>query len=575
MKLLHLAFLNGDPQGLQFFRKVDAQFRAIKKWNPASVCYIIGENVGNLDFSGFAFYYLDLKEFVFANESHCREVRYRIVAGLIRFFQPDIVYCRYPWADSHLYRLVQEFPIFIFEHQTKEIPELSFSKQYDTLRREKVYGSKVLSCVKGIVAVSGDYLAYELARAGVNKPAYTMTNGIDTERIALRNNRINNYSCIEILCLASFTVWHGYDRLIDGLRLYKGQKKWLVHMVGGGPELNTYQALVKKYSLEDSFKFWGRLDNDSYRSIVESSHIAIGALGLHRMDLHVTASLKNREYCALGIPFCFAGKDPDFDGNLPFVFPVPATDEPLDFEALLDYAQKVNTIAGLGSIMRTFAEENLSWNVKIKGLLSFFNSLESYPSGNENLTLQPLDWKTLLPEVEAELCSKRSQQSKIESILTRASFKQAMGETGLALSLYKEILENFTLPRPFLFRCLVELEKCSGADEPLVRYYSHQVLQRYAVKKRKTPLEGYRLASLYKKYGYFDQAIAIFEKLPIQRNPSFNGGVYFHLGEIFLAKNNLPKAREMFELCVQVIPGHKKAQSYMLELQSAGVTSRV
>jgi hypothetical protein len=560
MKILHLAFLNGDPQNMQFFRKVDAQFRAGKKLNSSWICYVLGENYSNLDFSEFGFCYLDFKEFVFRNAAHRRKIQYRMAAELIRFHGPDLVYCRYPWADFHLYQLVRKYPNFVFEHQTKEIPELTFNKQYDILRNEKAYGSQVLSFVKGIVAVTGDCRDYKWEQAGHRKPAYTMTNGIDTERIHWRREKQKESSTIQILCLASFALWHGYDRLIEGVRLFKGTQKFLIHMVGGGPQLHSYQALVRRYSLESYFHFWGRMDHDSYQHIVESAHIAVGSLGLHRMNLHFAASLKNREYCAGGLPFCFAGSDSDFGANLPFVFRVPACDDPLDLGALLDFAREVSSIPNLSSLMRRFAEENLSWKVKIKGLLSFLNSLgvHSPDHGQKAFFYRSLGWRTILPRWEKEFCSRTFPS--VESMLTRASIQYVLGNKPGAITSFRTILDRVQTPRPFLFRCLVELEKLCGGDGDLFRDYSFKVLELYSKKKRFHPMETYRLASLYEKWGFSQRSITLFTKIINTGSASFSAGVYFHLGDLFFKQKELGKAREMLQKCLAVLPEHREAK---------------
>jgi glycosyltransferase involved in cell wall biosynthesis len=507
-----------------------------------------------------AFQYIDLKSFVFASSAHGRQIKYRLAAALIRRYEPDIVYCRYPWADEHLYKLVSQFPQFVFEHRTKEVPELHFNNQTETLNLELAFGEKVLSKVMGIVAVSEDYLAYELERSGFSTHGCTISNGVDVNQIPVRMNRLDN-KCIEILCLASFCRWHGYDRLIEGVRRYKGNDRILVHMVGTGPELNRYQNMVKEYHLDESFKFWGRLESDDYRQIVESCHIAIGALGLHRMDLHITASLKNREYCAMGIPFIYSGKDTDFNKDEKFLLSVLANDEPLEMPIILGFAKRVYRDGDPGPAMRRFAENHLASDAKISVLLSFLETLpfQEKKELKPALDIHPRDlFADLLTDNDF------SDSPVLDQHLVEAGVARELGDRITAAAIYGDTLGQSKKAGKFLFRLLVELEKLLPAERDLLDRLSKHIFHLYSQHEGLDFIESYRLASLYKNYGQLKEAWELFQAaLALDHRGILKGGIYFHLGEILLEKGNSREAEEMFRSCLEYIPGHSKAIQYL------------
>jgi glycosyltransferase involved in cell wall biosynthesis len=560
MRLLHLAFLDGTVGSFRKFKEINSQFWAIQRQNRDSGCIIIGENHANLDFSGMAFEYIDINNFVFTTAAHSRQVRYRLAAAMIRQYEPDIVFCLYPWADEYLYELVCEFPQFVFEHQTKEVPELHFNNQSSTLRLELIYGEKVLSKVMGIVAVSEDYLAYELERSGFSAHGCTMPNGVDVAQIPVRMNRVND-QCIEILCLASFCKWHGYDRLIEGVRNYRGKDKILVHMVGTGPELSHYKKMVKEYTLDNYFKFWGRLESEAFGHIVETCHLAVGALGLHRKDLHITASLKNREYCAMGVPFIYSGKDTDFNKDEKFLLSVLPSDDPLDMVAVIGFARQVYQDGDPGPAMRRFAEKYLSWDVKVGILLSFLETLPytDRKGRDPNAVIHTRDLFAALLEDES-----LSRSSILDQQLVEAAVARELGDRITSAAIYGDTLGQSQKPGKYLFRLLVELEQLLPGEKDLLDRLSKHIVQLYCDVNHLDFTESYRLASLYKKNGQLKEAQELFEKaLDLDQLGILKGGIYFHLGEINLEMGHRREAENMFRLCLENIPDHRKAMQYL------------
>lgn len=80
------------------------------------------------------------------------------------------------------------------------------------------------------------------------------------------------------------------------------------------------------------------------------------------------SALKNREYCAIGLPFIYAGYDPDFE-NYEYALNVEDNDTPIDIERINKFVYNVKQNNQYITNMRSYAEEHLQWNKKIKNII--------------------------------------------------------------------------------------------------------------------------------------------------------------------------------------------------------------
>ena len=84
----------------------------------------------------------------------------------------------------------------------------------------------------------------------------------------------------------------------------------------------------------------------------------------------------------------------------------------------------------------------------------------------------------------------------------------------------------------------------------------------------KSYTEKYRIASLHKRLGDLGQAKRKFTALAAslkekKKYAHLLAGAYFHLGELEVAVKDYTAARERFNHCLELIPGHKKARQYI------------
>ncbi|MCI8416498.1 MAG: glycosyltransferase [Lachnospiraceae bacterium] len=131
-----------------------------------------------------------------------------------------------------------------------------------------------------------------------------MKNGIQVSDITPRV--VNSESdAINISCIARFSAWHGYERLIKGIYKYYtsgGKRNIQVHMVGDGIELENYKNLTERLNLKNHVIFYGALYDEELNDIYNQTDIGCCSLGRYKTNINVVSDLKSREFLAKGIP---------------------------------------------------------------------------------------------------------------------------------------------------------------------------------------------------------------------------------------------------------------------------------
>ena len=203
-----------------------------------------------------------------------------------------------------------------------------------------------------------------------------INNGIDLANISVVQHQPPTQERINFISVSSLKKWHAYERFIEGMRIYLDSANphaISFHIVGSGPEYDKLFQLVRKLNLQNHVIFHQFKLGEELDRIYDQSHVAIGTLGFHRIGLHNSSSLKNREYFARGLPVVLATPDKDMPAALPFVKYIPGREEPVNVSDLVAFAIKLYLVPGLNQTIRNYAEENLSWKSKTKTVLEYLN----------------------------------------------------------------------------------------------------------------------------------------------------------------------------------------------------------
>ena len=201
-------------------------------------------------------------------------------------------------------------------------------------------------------------------------PTIKFSNCIDVDEYSPKKV-LQNPDEVHLIGVALLANWHGFDRIIRGLRDYYQDKtnttKVVFHIVGDGPELNNYKKIVEQCSLEDSVIFEGKHKGKELDYFYDVSNIGIGSLGMYRIGLEKATSLKLREYCAKGIPFIKASDDEVFN-DYKYCLNFPNNNDPIDISKIVDWSKSLDYEKAVIS-MREYAQRNLDWGKYINEIL--------------------------------------------------------------------------------------------------------------------------------------------------------------------------------------------------------------
>ena len=297
--------------------------------------------------------------------------RYKNVYDYIVENGIEIVFIRYihfanPFFTSFLKKLnkknikvLLEIPTYPYDQEYQELKltsKLVLHVEKLSRRRFKKYVARILTVTpyKTIFGV----------------PTIEISNGIDPSSIKIVEKN-NSTSDINLIGVASMARWHGYDRLIEGFRDYysnpTNKREIFFHIVGDNDNAESlrYKELVKKYHLSEYISFYGRKSGEELDTIFNQADLAVGSLACHRIEIKDVKSLKNREYCARGLPFFYSETDAEFEGK-DFVFRVPADESSINIEKIFEFISNHNFDA---QKIRKYAIENLSWEKQYQKVL--------------------------------------------------------------------------------------------------------------------------------------------------------------------------------------------------------------
>lgn len=270
---------------------------------------------------------------------------WKIGEGLIT--EADVIYIRYSKADFGLINFLKrvkkinekikiliEIPTYPYDGEEK----ITLSNS-TILLRDKYYRLKLKKYCNRILTYSDDDVIWGIK-------TINLSNVVDFHKIKPLNVRKNiNRNEIHIIGVATLSLWHGYDRFIEGLYNYYKQNKGRnikFHIVGDGPEYETYKNMINQLHLEDCIKLHGRLEGEELDQIYNISSLGVDALGRHRSGVEYNSSLKGKEYGAKGLPIISAVKtDLDKYPNFKYYLKVNANEEPIDIDEVLKFHNEI------------------------------------------------------------------------------------------------------------------------------------------------------------------------------------------------------------------------------------------
>ena len=312
-----------------------------------------------------------------ANIFHFQFAFFTRAYEVVTTLHPDAIYERATFTEPNYINFLKKvkqrhIPLFV------EYPTYPYDEEY---KHKSLFKRLLFQVDKYYRQQLHHYIAHAFTYTNYQDifgiPATRIENGIDVEQIPVRSPKTSNPETCTLLGVANLAFWQGYDRVIEGLKNYyasenKTQTVYF-HLIGTGPEFKKLQELVATYKLQEVVRFSGAQYEDDLYASYNSADIGVSTLAFHRKGLAEGASLKSREYCAVGLPFVYAFQDHDFSENFEYALNISGDDTPVDILNVLNFYKTIvrkNTIAD----MRRYAENTLDWRVKLAPIVKKMSS---------------------------------------------------------------------------------------------------------------------------------------------------------------------------------------------------------
>lgn len=250
-------------------------------------------------------------------------------------------YIRYDFADPGFLRLLKdirgvcpcivlELPTYPYEGENQEGILSKAKLLIDGYAREKMH--------KYVQFIVTFYPGYERL-FGI--PVQVVPNGFDFSTMNPVKSPLPQ-DAIHLMAVSSMRQWHGYERFIEGLRIYyqegeKNRRNLVLHLVGNGREYGKYKGLVERYGLQSHVILEGAMHGEKLDALYEKCAIGIDSLARHRSGIHVLSSLKSREYGAKGLPIINSCKIDIIEEDFPYFMEVPADESPIEISDVVNF----------------------------------------------------------------------------------------------------------------------------------------------------------------------------------------------------------------------------------------------
>lgn len=258
-------------------------------------------------------------------------------------------------------KIIVEIPTYPYDNEAKFKIQHAMIQMKDRWNRRKMD-----KYVNRILTFSDDEKIFNILTIRVS-------NAVNTASIVPRKV-VHSSESINIIAVANFGFWHGYDRFINGMDHYykhtneSNKVNIVLHLVGEGNELLKYRTLVSKYNLSDHVLFYGMQEKKDLDKIYDRCEIGLDALGRHRSNIYYNSTLKGKEYGAKGLPI-ISGVKTELDNHQAFKYyiRVPADDSPVKMEEIIDFYNHIynknESKETVNTNIRSYTETNFDVSV--------------------------------------------------------------------------------------------------------------------------------------------------------------------------------------------------------------------
>jgi len=174
----------------------------------------------------------------------------------------------------------------------------------------------------------------------IHKKMVEMCNGLNVDdvesKVYATPKALNE---LNLVAVGTIYPYHGYDRLIEGMRLCNEKIDGIdlkLHFIGASETMNKLEELSKKYQLKHVF-FYGEKTTKELNEMYKDFDIGVGCLGLHRKNADIDTSLKVIEYYCRGVPVISSAQCLEER----YTLFVSADDSPINMKEVVDFYRGV------------------------------------------------------------------------------------------------------------------------------------------------------------------------------------------------------------------------------------------
>lgn len=295
--------------------------------------------------------------------------------ALERIAEPDFIYIRRAVADkkyvSFLREIKRKYPAckIIVEVFTYPYNRDDFGK-WDTWPfyfKELLYRGRLREAVDRFVTYSRDEVIFRV-------PCIRTMNGVDIEKIRPVQKMRREGDAIHLLAVANFQRHHGYERILQGLHRYRGERKFRLHLVGEGPEYVRYRKLSEKWKLSEQVVFYGKKTGEELERLYEKADIALASFGMYKLGLDSISTLKTSEYLAKGLPIIAGCRERALEeGDPAYYRRFPNDKSAVDMEQVAVFYDELcgREVCTLVRQIREYAEKTVSMEAVLRPVVEY------------------------------------------------------------------------------------------------------------------------------------------------------------------------------------------------------------
>lgn len=175
---------------------------------------------------------------------------------------------------------------------------------------------------------------------------------------------------VNILTVSNMANSHRYERLLYAIKNYKGNYKIHVTMISRDTEpYNNVKKLARELGLSDIIDFHDEMKITEVAQIAGKYHLGIGILTYGEKKRTIDTSLKNKDYCAMGLPFISTCKDLSFLPPFPYHYIVDNSSYEFDLEPIIKWYEVIYQDSSYRDKMYEYAKNNLQYDNTAKEIV--------------------------------------------------------------------------------------------------------------------------------------------------------------------------------------------------------------